>query len=206
LYFAQVMKQILAELKNLRRKSDGDIYDPDIKKIASRIGTDHKLAQALWSERDTAAQALAIYIVDGERFTERLADNWVGGIGEWGICDSFTARLVRPKSFAVAKAHQWAGQEAEFVRRAGFSLMAQMAWQENGHLDAVFIDFLPVIEKFAQDERLYVKKAANWALRDIGKRNENLRQHARRAAGKLSNSANKTARWVGGHRMDEIGE
>ena len=199
------MKKILAELSALRRKSDGDVYDPDIKKIATRIGTDHKLAQALWDEGDTAAQALAIYIVDGERFSERLAEKWVKGIGEWGICDSFTARLVRPKQFAIEKAHKWAGREPEYERRAAFSLMAQMAWQENGHQDEVFIDFLPVIEKFAHDERLYVKKAINWALRDIGKRNPNLQKHAKITARRLSKSADKTMRWVGTHRMTEIG-
>ncbi len=199
------MKQILTELKNLRRKPDGDIYDPDIKKIAAGIGTDHKLAQMLWEKGDTAAQALAIYVVDSERFTERLAEKWVSGIGEWGICDSFTARLVRPKPFAIEKALEWAAREAEFERRAGFSLIAQMAWQKNGHPDEIFIEFLPLIEVYAADDRLYVKKAVNWALRDIGKRNANLQKHARKTAQKLSNSPDKTVRWVGRHRMDEIG-
>ncbi|HTK85011.1 MAG TPA: DNA alkylation repair protein [Patescibacteria group bacterium] len=198
------MKQLLAELKDLRRKPDGDVYDPDIKKIAARLGTDHKLAQVLWDERDTATQALAIYIVDGDRFTERMAEKWVKGIGEWGICDSFTAKLIRPKPFAVPKAHEWAEREREYERRAAFSLMAQMAWQENGHADAVFIEFLPVIEKFAHDERLYVKKAVNWALRDIGKRNANLQKHARKMAQKLSKSSDKIVRWVGTHRISEI--
>lgn len=199
------MKQILDELKSLRRKPDGDVYDPDIKKIAARIGTDHNLAQALWARRDTAAQALAIYVVDSDRFTERLAENWIKAIGEWGICDSFTARLVRPKPFAIAKAHEWAAREGEFERRAAFSLMAQMAWQENGHGDKVFINFLPLIEEYAHDERLYVKKAANWALRDIGKRNSNLGKQAKMLARRLAKSPNKTARWIGTHRMNEIG-
>jgi 3-methyladenine DNA glycosylase AlkD len=199
------MKQVLAELKNLRRKPDGDVYDPDIKKIAARIGTDHKLAQALWNERETAAQALAIHIVDENRFNERLAERWVKGIGEWGICDSFTARLVRPKPFAADRAHVWARREPEFERRAGFSLIAQMAWQKNGYQDGIFVDFLPLIEQFAGDERLYVKKAVNWALRDIGKRNPNLRKHAKITADRLSRSSDKTIRWVGTHRMSELG-
>jgi len=199
------MSALLAELKKLRRKADGDVYDPDIKKIAARIGADHRLALELWDTGDIAAQALAIQIADQEKIDGKLADKWVRGLSEWGICDSFTARLVRPKPFAAEKASIWAERKPEFERRAGFSLMAQMAWQQNGHTDHVFIDFLPLVEKHAGDERLYVKKAVNWALRDIGKRNEKLRQHALAAAQRLAASDDKTARWVGRHRMKEIG-
>jgi 3-methyladenine DNA glycosylase AlkD len=199
------LSDILVRLKKLRRKPDGDVYDPDIKKIAARLGTDHALALALWAQKETAAQALAIYIADPDRINDRLVEKWVCGISEWGICDSFAARLVRPKPFAVAKAHEWAVRTAEFERRAGFSLMAQMAWQKNGHPDRVFIDFLPLIEKYANDDRLYVKKAVNWALRDIGKRNAELKKHALKTARRLAKSENKTARWVGSHRIKEIG-
>ena len=198
------MSALLAELKKLRRKPDGDVYDPDIKKIAVRIGADHKLALELWDTGDIAAQALAIYIADHEKIDGKLADKWVRGLSEWGICDSFTARLVRPKPFAVEKARTWAARQPEFERRAGFSLMAQMAWQQNGHADRVFIDFLPLVEKHASDDRLYVKKAVNWALRDIGKRNTKLRGHALAATRRLAASDNKTARWVGSHRMKEV--
>jgi 3-methyladenine DNA glycosylase AlkD len=199
------MKSLLAELKSLRRKPDGDVYDPDIRKIAARLGTDHALALKLWAERKTAAQALAICLADARRFDEKLAEKWVKGIKEWGICDSFTARLVRPKPFAVAKAHEWAARMAEFERRAGFSLMAQIAWQKNGHPDRVFIDFLPLVEKYADDDRLYVKKAVNWALRDIGKRNSQLKKHALVTARRLAGSEDKIVRWVGSHRIREIG-
>jgi 3-methyladenine DNA glycosylase AlkD len=199
------MRALLTELKKLRRKADGDVYDPDIKKIAARIGGDHKLALALWDTGDIAAQALATYIADHEKIDGKFADNWVRGLSEWGICDGFTARLVRPKPFAVEKARAWAERQPEFERRAGFSLMAQMAWQQNGHPDRVFLDFLPLVEKYATDDRLYVKKAVNWALRDIGKRNAKLRRHALAAAQRLAASDDKTARWVGRHRMKEIG-
>ena len=199
------MKKILAELKDLRRKPDGDVYDPDIKRIAARLGADHALALKLWDADGTAAQALAICVADPGQFDAGLAERWVADIGEWGICDSFTARLVRPKPFAVKKAHQWAKREPEFERRAGFSLMAQMAWQKNDHADEVFIRFLPLVEKYAGDDRLYVRKAVNWALRDIGKRNARLKKHAREMAKRLSSSDSKTARWVGSHRMKEIG-
>lgn len=179
------MSALLAELKKLRRKADGDVYDPDIKKIAARIGANHKLALTLWDTGDIAAQALAIHIVDHKKIDGKFVDKWVRGLSEWGICDSFTARLVRPKPFAIEKAHLWAERQPEFERRAGFSLMAQMAWQQNGRADRVFIDFLPLVEKHAGDDRLYVKKAVNWALRDIGKRNEKLRGHALAAAGRF---------------------
>src|SRR6185436_1438085 len=124
------LPDIFSRLKKLRRKPDGDVYDPDIKKIAAGLGIDHALALVLWEEGETAAQALAICLAEADRFDEKLAEKWVRGIREWGICDSFTARLVRPKPFAAAKAREWAARKPEFERRAGFSLMAQMAWQK----------------------------------------------------------------------------
>lgn len=198
------MKEILAELKALRRKADGDVYDPDLKKIAKAVGTDHELAIRLWDTGYDAARELAIHLADPGKATEKLLEQWVGDLDEWGLCDGFTARLVRNTSFAVEKAREWAGREPEYERRAGFSLMAQMAWQKNAHPDKVFAAFLPIVEKYATDDRYYVKKAVNWALRDIGKRNGVLKEKALAVSQRLRAHPDKTARWVGTHRMKEV--
>lgn len=198
------MKSILTELKRLPRKADGDVYTPHIAVIAKRIGIDHSLALKLWPTSDIAAQLLAIHIADPEQVTEDFADLWITGLNEWGVCDSFTARLIRPKPFALAKARAWADREPEYERRAGFSLIAQMAWKKNGHPDKIFSDFLPLIEKHAIDDRYFVKKAVNWALRDIGKRSPALAKKAHSTAARLRAHSDKTARWVGTHRISEI--
>ncbi len=195
---------ILKELKALRRKTDGDVYNPDIVRIANRIGLDHSLAVKLWAPKYDAARELAIHIADPEKVTGKFLESWVKDLDEWGLCDGFTARLVRGTPFAVEKAHAWAEREPLYVRRAGFSLMAQMAWQKNDHPDSVFADFLPLVEKHAVDDRLHVKKAVNWALRDIGKRSPALARKALTVARRLQKADNKTAQWVGTHRIKEI--
>ena len=198
------MKQILAELKSLRRKPDGDVYDPDLREIAKSIGADHDFAAALWRTGYMPARKLAVHVAEPDKVTEKFLEECVRGLDEWGLCDGFTARLVRPTKFAVPKAHEWAARKPEYQRRAGFSLMAQMAWQKNDHADRVFAAFLPLVEKHAVDERLHVKKAVNWALRDIGKRSAPLRKEALIVAKRLQASDDQTARWVGRPRMGEI--
>jgi 3-methyladenine DNA glycosylase AlkD len=197
-------KAVLADLKLLRRKPDGDIYKPDLNSFIKKIGQNHDLAHKLWLSGDHAARELALQLIDPAAMTERHLEHWVKDLNEWGLCDGFVARLVRPTSFAVIKAHEWAERQPEYQRRAGFALMAQLAWQKNAHKDAVFVDFLPLVEKHAADERYFVKKAVNWALRDIGKRNPKLARKALAVAARLQKHESATARWVGRHRMGEV--
>lgn len=198
------MRDILRELNSLRRMADGHIYLPDLKKIAKRVGVDQDLAGALWVCGDYAARHLALYVADREKITKALAEKWVRDLDDWAICDAFTANLIRPQDYAVAKAYEWARRKPLYQRRAGFSLLAQMAWQKNSHPDRVFADFLPLVEECANDDRLHVKKAVNWALRDIGKRNPSLAKKALVTARRLQKAEDKTARWVGTHRIREI--
>ena len=200
-----VTSALLSELAQLRRKADGDVYTADLDVIAKRLKRDHELALALWNSGSLAAKLLATRIIDPEKVTEKLLDECLPDLDEWGLCDSFCAGVVRPTKWAVTKCHEWVAREPEFERRAAFSMMAQLAWQKNDHPDRVFIEFLPLIEAYADDNRLYVKKAVNWALRDIGKRNDVLRPYAQKTAKKLQSAGNKTAQWVGRHRMTEIG-
>ena len=195
---------LLIELKALRRKADGDVYNPDIVAIARRIGSSHERALTLWDTGYDAARELAIHIAEIDKFTSKHAESWVRDLDEWGLCDGFTARIIRHRPYVEKKAHEWAQREELYQRRAGFSLMAQMAWQKNAFTDKVFTDFLPFVIQYAEDDRLHVKKAVNWALRDIGKRNPALGKKALAVALRLKKSDNKTARWIGTHRIGEI--
>ena len=197
-------KKILSELKKLRRKSDGDFYTPDLVPFIKQYKNQHDLALALWPTGNKAARTLAYNIADPSKVTEKLIEAWVKDLDAWDLVDGFTASLIRPSKFAVTKPFEWVHREETYVRRAGFSLIAQMAWQQNEFKDALFKKFLPEIERYAHDDRLHVKKAVNWALRDIGKRNDALKPHAQKMAAKLQKSDDKTARWVGTHRMKEI--
>lgn len=198
------MAGLLRELKALRRKAAGDIYNPDVVAIARRIGKSHENALALWDTGYDAARELAVHIAEPDKFTIKSAESWVRDLDEWGLCDGFTGRLVRYCAYAERKAHEWAQREALYERRAGFALMAQMAWQKNDHPDSLFAGFLPLVTDYAEDERLHVRKAVNWALRDIGKRSPALARKALTVAQRLKKSDNKTARWVGSHRIGEI--
>lgn len=196
---------LLRELRSLRRKAvSGDVYTPDIALIARRIGADQELAESLWALDDKAARNLALHVADPEVFTENRAERWLKRVDCWEFCDGFTGRLIRYRPYAVQKTHEWAARPQLYQRRAGFALLAQMAWQANDYPDRVFSAFLPVIECHAGDDRLHVRKAVNWALRDIGKRNPALRKKALAVAARLKKADNKTARWVGTHRMKEV--
>lgn len=194
----------LDALARLPRKKDGKVLIGALNRLVPAYANDHGLAVALWDSGDAAARQLAVRIADPARADDALLEHWVRDLADWDLTDAFTGHYVRRTGLAVAKAHDWAMRTAEFERRAGFATMAQLAWSKTAFDDDVFIAFLPLIEDAAADERLYVKKAVNWALRDIGKRNDALRAHAQRTALMLQASDDRTARWVGRHRMREV--
>ena len=198
------IEQILEQIKKLPRKDEGEIYLSSLKPLIKNLGKDHHLAIRLWETKNKAAREIAVRIAEPEKTNEELLEKWVKDLNEWGLTDAFTGHLVKYTSFAVSKSYEWAEQEPEFIRRAGFATIAQMAWAKNDFDDTVFIKFLPLIDKMASDDRFYVKKAVNWALRDIGKRNPKLQKHAQQLKKKLQQSDNKTACWVGKHRCKEF--
>ena len=196
--------QLLEVLRLLPRKDGKHIYMRDLAPLEKACRGDHNLALALWETSDLAARELAVRIADPEQTDPDLLEKWVCGLDEWGLTDAFAGHLVKKTSFAVEKAKCWAQREQEFERRAGFATMAQMAWSKsNGIEDDVFISFMPYIEQASGDSRFYVKKAVNWALRDIAKRNAHLRGHVYELAERLIQGGDKTARWVAQHRAKE---
>jgi len=177
---------------------------PDLRRLAKRLGTAHELAAALWATGVHEARILATMIEDADLLTPEQADAWAADLDSWDVCDHLTGNLVRRAAWAPAKAGEWAGREEEYVRRAGFSLMASLAGRTRGAPDATLIAFLALIREHASDERNTVKKAVNWALRSVGKRNAALNAAAIEAAEQIRASGGRGARWIAADALREL--
>ncbi len=177
---------------------------PMLRTLAKELGKDHTLAQQLWASGIHEARILAAYVDDPKQVTEEQMDAWARDFDSWDVCDQVCANLFDRTPDAYRKAAEWAKRTAEFERRAGFALMAALAWHDKRAGDAQFEAFFPLITTYATDERNFVKKAVNWALRQIGKRNESLRAKALVVARRLAASGSKAARWVGADAVREL--
>jgi len=177
---------------------------PDMRKLAKEIGRDHELALGLWRTGIAEARILAAMIDDPDKLTEEQMEDWVEGINSWDVCDQVCMNLFEKNQLAWKKIVDWSQREEEFVKRTAFSLIACLAWHDKKVSDARFIELLPVIIRGATDERNFVKKAINWALRNIGKRNLNLNRAAINAAGEIKQLDSKAARWVASDAIREL--
>lgn len=198
------VRPVLSRIKGLPHKDDGRIYITSLKPLLKEIGMNQTVALALWQNGDASARDVAVRIADPSLMDNILLEQWVNELDEWGLTDAFAGYIVKNTPFAVTKINDWINRDEEYVVRAAFATMAQMAWAKNDISDNVFISFFPLIEAKSNDSRFYVKKAINWALRDIGKRNSDLQKHAASLALKLQNAQNKTMQWVGTHRVKEF--
>jgi len=172
--------------------------------LAKRIGKDHDLAAALWDSGWYEARLLAGMVDDPEQVTLRQMNAWAAGFDNWGVCDTVCFHLFDRTPFAWQKARQWAASPREFVKRAGFAMMAGQAGRDKAASDAQFVALFPLIEKGARDERNFVKKAVNWALRRIGRRNDALNAAALGVARRLAASDDASCRWVGRDALREL--
>ncbi len=175
-----------------------------IRKMAKDIGHDHKLAQALWKTGIHEARMLAAFVDEPGKVTEKQMERWVKDFDSWDICDQTCAHLFDRTPFAYAKAFEWSRREEEFVRRSGFVLMCALAVHDKKAPDSKFRKFFPVIKKYSFDERNFVKKAVNWALRQIGKRNKALNREAIKVAEDIKKSDAKPARWIANDALREL--
>lgn len=182
------------------------IKHPILKKIARELGRDTQLAQDLWDSGYHEARLIAPLVADPKTFTEKQADAWVEDINSWDICDGFIGSLVDRSPFAWKKAKQWGKRDEEFVRRAGFALMAWLAVHDKKASNDEFAKLLPLIARYSTDERNYVKKAVNWALRQIGKRNLALNKQAIKAAREIARIDSKSARWIAADALKELSD
>jgi 3-methyladenine DNA glycosylase AlkD len=177
---------------------------PELRAIAKKTGRRHRLALALWDTGIHDARILAGMVAEPDVLTEAEMEAWVGGFNSWDLCDQVCSNLFDKSPRAWDKAVEWSGREEEFVRRAGFTLMACLAVHDKKAGDAAFLALLPVIEGGAEDPRNYVRKAVNWALRGIGKRNRALNGAAVVVAEGLRASGSRSARWVGSDAFREL--
>jgi len=177
---------------------------PEMRRIARLAGKDHRLALALWKTGIAEARIVASMVAEPDKVTARQMETWVVGIDSWDICDQVCGNLWDKTPLAWGKLRAWTRREEEFVRRAGFALIAYLAWHDKQAADARFVAVLPLIRRGAVDERNFVKKAVSWALRNIGKRNPALRREALSLAKELRLSDSRTARWVGADAHREL--
>jgi len=177
---------------------------PDMRKMAKAIGRDHKLALDLWRTRIAEARILAAMVGDPAKLTEEQMEDWVKGINSWDVCDQVCMNLFERNQLAWKKIVDWSEREEEFVKRTAFSLIACLAWHDKKASDEKFIELLPLIIRGATDERNFVKKAVNWALRNIGKRNLNLNKAAINTAKEIQLLDSKAARWIASDAIREL--
>ena len=177
---------------------------PDIRRIAKETGRDHSLALRLWKSGIPDARIVASIIADPERITSAEMDRWASEFDSWDVCDQVCINLFQHSPFARRKIRAWAHRKEEFVRRAAFALLACVAWHDEGAADTVFTGFLPLIRNAAADERNFVRKAVNWALRNIGKRNLRLNREAIRTARDVMRMESRSARWIGADALREL--
>ncbi len=177
---------------------------PDLRRMAKEIGQDHKLALELWETGVPDAMILAAMVDNPEEVTEEQMEDWVLDIESWDVCDQLCMNLFEKVPFVLKKIDEWSTREEEFVKRTAFALIACLAWHDKDAPDDQFIELLPTIKSGATDQRNYVKKAVNWALRNIGKRNPALNQAAIETAQEMQRLDSKAARWISSHAIREL--
>lgn len=175
-----------------------------LRQMAREIGKDHRLAAQLWASGIREARILAGLIDDPGLVTQEQMENWVAEIDSWDICDGTCSNLFDKTAFAYRKAVEWSRRREEFVKRAGFVLMAVLAVHDKKAPDKAFEKFLPIIQREAADDRNFVKKAVNWALRSIGKRNANLNKAAVATAEEIRQMDSRAARWIAADALREL--
>ena len=177
---------------------------PTLRKMAKEIGRNQVLALELWDSGIHEARILASMIAEPRLVSAGQMEEWVNDFDSWDLCDQVCGSLFDKTPYAYQKAVQWSQQEQEFVRRAGFVMMAELAVHDKQAPDEAFLPFFPLIKQYADDERNFVKKAVNWALRQIGKRNDHLRGLALACAYDIQRMDSKTARWVAKDALKEL--
>lgn len=177
---------------------------PILRDIAKSIGKNHKLADDLWKTGVHEARIVACLIDNPDKVTEKQMEKWVKDFNSWDICDQCCNNLFRKTIFAHQKAVEWSSRKEEYVKRAGFVMMAVLAVHDKKAKDNVFLKFLKIAEKKSTDERNFVKKAVNWAIRQIGKRNPVLNEKAIEISSKIEQKPFKSARWVAKDALREL--
>ncbi len=177
---------------------------PKLRALAKECGRDHALAGKLWASGVHEARILATLLEEPDAVTEKQAEKWAADFDSWDVCDQCCLNLFQRLSFAHELASRLSAREVEFVKRSGFALMAVLAVHDRTSGDEVFEKFLTIIKKQSTDERNFVRKAVNWALRQIGKRNMALNKKAIRTAAEIAKIDSRAARWIAADALREL--
>lgn len=211
-------KEILQRLKSLGSKENREgmqrfginvekaygVPVVEIRKLAKEIGRDHSLGEKLWSTGNHEARILSTIISNPDKVSEQQMERWVKVVDSWDLCDQMCSNLFSRSRYAKQKALEWSKRPEEFVKRAGFSLMASLAVHNKKAKNDLFLSFLPAILRESTDDRNFVKKAVNWALRQIGKRNLQLNVAAIKTATEMQTLNSKSAKWIASDALREL--
>jgi 3-methyladenine DNA glycosylase AlkD len=173
---------------------------PEIRQIARRVGKNQALAEELWSSGVHEARTLATLVADPNTISRSTMDRWAADCYSWDLCDACSCNLFDRTPHVWQKIPKWAADKREYVRRAAFSTLACAAVHDKSADDQRFLDGLALVEKYAFDDRNFVRKSVNWALRNIGKRNERLCP----AAVECAKRDSKAARWIAADALREF--
>ena len=175
-----------------------------LRNYAKKIGKNHDLAVKLWESGIRDARMVAACIENPETVTEEQVDKWVRDLDSWDICDYCCGHFFDKTPIAYKKVREWTKSKELFVKRAGFSLIAWLAVHDKKKDDSEFISFLKIIERESTDERNYIRKSVNWALRQIGKRNIDMNKKALAISKKIQKIDSKSAKWIASDAIREL--
>jgi 3-methyladenine DNA glycosylase AlkD len=188
----------------IRSKDIYGVSKPKLDQIVRNIGKNHELGLALWKSGNHDARLLGMLICEPRRVTSAQMERWVRDFDNWDVCDGTCCHLFVDAAPAWEKAFGWSARKKEFEKRAGFALVAYLAIHDKAAADAPFRKFLKAIEREAWDERNFVRKAVNWALRNIGKRNLRLNRDAIAAAERIRRAGTPAGRWIAADALREL--
>jgi 3-methyladenine DNA glycosylase AlkD len=188
----------------IKNVSSFGLTTPQLRSTAKQIGKNHGLALELWNTGIHEAKHIAIFIADPKLISGELMEKWMLDFHSWDIVDNCCGTLFDKTPIAYDKAIEWTKRKKEFEKRAGFSLMAMLAVHDKKASDKKFENFFPFILAESSDERNFVRKAVNWALRQIGKRNERLCRKAIRLAKEIHRKGDPSSRWIASDALREL--
>jgi len=194
----------MARFGIVTKKVYGGWSTPDLRSLAREIGPNHALAQELWASEVFEARALATMLDEPAKVTARQMNQWANDFDNWAICDGACIGVFRYTRFAYQKCVEWSARREEFVKRAGFALMAGLAVADKAARDNAFMKLLSLIKRAARDERRMVRKGVNWALRQIGKRNARLNRAALAACREIYRLDSRAAHWIASDARREL--
>jgi 3-methyladenine DNA glycosylase AlkD len=188
----------------IRAKKVFGVSKPKLDELAKKIGKNHELGMELWRTGIHDARLLGVLVSEPEKVDAKQMERWVKDFDSWDVCDGTCCHLFVFAAPAWKKAFEWTWRKREFEKRAGFALAAYLAVHDKGAADTVYKKYLKAIEREAWDGRNFVRKAVNWALRSIGKRNLRLNRAAIASAGRICRQGTPAARWIAGDALREL--